>query len=148
MILIGPSPGAWPQLLEVMDPGSLEPVHKRPAKRGPILAQRRDGLGHQGRRTQIFLYQRSEPRGILVGDLHLPRQSPHPQFKLSLNLSGGRAPRTRMVSPGQAGGAGEPAGGDARPSRRTDRLALPLKPSQPVSLSFARWRAMTSAYAR
>ena len=73
-----------------MNPGSLEPVHKRPVKCGPILPQRRDALGHQGRRTQVFLDQRSEPRGVFVGDLHLPRQSPHPQFKLSLNLNGRR----------------------------------------------------------
>jgi putative restriction endonuclease len=50
-----------------MDPGYLEPVHKRPAERGTVLAQRRDRLGQQGRRTQVFLDQRSESCGILVG---------------------------------------------------------------------------------
>jgi len=49
MILISDRPLEPAQLLEVMDPGFLEPVHKRPAERGAVLAQRRDRLGQQGR---------------------------------------------------------------------------------------------------
>ena len=82
---LGPASGAGPQLLEVMDPAALDPVHQRPAERGSFLPQSRDRLGDLGVGGQVVLDQGGEPRGVLLGDLDALRHTAASLFKARLN---------------------------------------------------------------
>lgn len=59
-----PATRSRPQLLEVMQVRSLQPVHKRTAQSGTSVTQRGNGLSNLAGRTEILLDQLPEPLRI------------------------------------------------------------------------------------
>jgi hypothetical protein len=80
---LGPATRPRPQLLEVMQVRSLQPVYKRTAQSWTSVTQRGNGLGNLGGRTERWRVLNPSPRS----EAHATREQRHPRHQEFSHLS-------------------------------------------------------------